>query len=99
MVDLLRFNFLGEVKKQKAKINTGHIIRQHMAAKFLELRQAGKLFDFLPDILAHEFKILENWEKYFKSIKIPYAVTEEVRNLATGPVKYFILWKEGYGDE
>jgi len=41
--------------------------------------------------------ILESWEEHFRSVKVPYAITErEIDHHTYGIVKVRTLWKEDY---
>jgi len=73
------------------------IIKHFMTKEFNEIPKY-KLVDFLPLIVTirpREMAILESWEEHFRSVKVPYAITERVIDHHThGNVRARALWKE-----
>ena len=51
------------------------VVRYHMEDEFNKL---PKTVDFLVGVWEHERDILASWEKYFKSLEVPYAVTQKI---------------------
>jgi len=78
--------------------NPKSVIDYYKKNQFLKIADRY-LMDFLPDIYESELHILKSWEKHFKSIGTPYAITTTTRKYKDDRgrpriAKLLVLWKE-----